>query len=147
MDAPSDASENFGLAWADGRVLTCVRPLVAAFDMPRASVEIRRTGSNSPPRAVERLSPTTGFPDPVSFDRLPMTSGSLSSHPRQPRRRPPVQAAAAGARWTPPLAIKAQAMRAVLLASATVTSIGGLRSSMVASQEPFEKGGQDAIGQ
>ena len=73
VDAPLDASENLAFVWTSGRVLTCVRPLVAAFDMPRARMEIRRTGSKSPPRAAKRLSPRTGFPDPVSFDRLPMT--------------------------------------------------------------------------
>ena len=34
------------------------------------------------------------------------------------------------------MAISAQATRAILLASATITSIGGLRASMRASQEP-----------
>src|SRR6056297_2440850 len=98
VDAPSDASENSSFVWADGRVLTCVRPLDAAFDMPRARMEIRRIGSTSPPRALWRLSPTSGFPDPVSFDRSPITRNLPSFHPRRPRRQPLLQAAAAGAR-------------------------------------------------
>jgi transposase len=44
--------------------------------------------------------------------------------------------AATGARYTPPLASSAQTIRAILLASATRTSIGGLRASMRPSHEP-----------
>lgn len=63
----------------------------AAFDMPRALVEIRRIRSRSPPRASGRLSPNAGFLDPVSSGHLPMPRASPSSHPRQPRRCPAAQ--------------------------------------------------------
>src|SRR5215217_5748193 len=56
--------------------------------------------------------------------------------PRQPRGRADAYTAATGARYTPPLASSAQTMRAILLASATRTSIGGLRASMRPSHEP-----------
>ena len=45
-------------------------------------------------------------------------------------------ATTAGARYTSPLASSAQTMRAILLASATRTSIGGLRATMRAIHDP-----------
>src|SRR4051794_35826064 len=56
--------------------------------------------------------------------------------PRQPRGRDGAYTAATGARYTPPLASSAQTIRAIVLASATRTSIGGLRASMRPSHEP-----------
>ncbi len=49
---------------------------------------------------------------------------------RHPRSRRSAYADAAGARYSPPFTISAQTMRAILLASATRTSIGGLRDSI-----------------
>ena len=53
--------------------------------------------------------------------------------PRRPRR---AYAATAGALYVPPLTSRAQTMRAILLARATVTSMRGLRASIRASHEP-----------
>src|SRR3954451_11251061 len=62
-----------------------------------------------------------------SLDRAPSLSSDLPT-PRQPRGRDGAYTAATGARYTPPLASSAQTIRAILLASATRTSIGGLRA-------------------
>ena len=50
--------------------------------------------------------------------------------------RPLAYAAMAGARYSSPFTINAQTIRAILLASATRTSIGGLRVSIPASHVP-----------
>src|SRR3954454_9044081 len=70
-----------------------------------------------------------------SLDRAPSLSFDLPT-PRQPRGRDGAYTAATGARYTPPLASSAQTIRAILLASATHTSIGGLRASMRPSHAP-----------
>src|SRR3954447_13083490 len=70
-----------------------------------------------------------------SLDRAPSLSFDPPT-PRQPRGRDGAYTAATGARYTPPLASSAQAIRAILLASATRTSMGGLRASMRPSHEP-----------
>ena len=54
---------------------------------------------------------------------------------RRPRHRCCCQAATIGARYLSPLVISAHTTRAVLLASATITSMDGLRASMPASHE------------
>src|SRR5215204_6335155 len=74
-----------------------------------------------------------------SRSRLSTVAPSLSFDPptpRQPRGRDGTYTAATGARYTPPLASSAQTIRAILLASATRTSRGGLRASMRPSHEP-----------
>ena len=48
----------------------------------------------------------------------------------------PAYAGTTGVRYTPPCASSAQTTLAILLANATLTSIGGLRASMRPSQEP-----------
>lgn len=82
----------------------------------------------------------TGFPDPVSMTVCPyLTSDLLASLRRHPGDRATLSAyaaAAAGSWYTPPRLSSAQMMRAFLLASATATSMRGLRCSMRASQEP-----------
>src|SRR4051795_3350036 len=70
-----------------------------------------------------------------SLDRAPSLSFDPPT-PRQPRGRDGTYTAATGARYTPPLASSAQTIRAIVLASATRTSIGGLRASMRPSHEP-----------
>src|SRR5215211_3279965 len=75
------------------------------------------------PTRLKRLSQSW-----FSRSRLSTVAPSLSCDPptpRQPRGRDDAYAAATGARYTPPLASSAQTMRAILLASATRTSIGG----------------------
>src|SRR3954465_14615364 len=74
-----------------------------------------------------------------SRSRLSTVAPSLSFDlptPRQPRGRDGAYTAATGARYTPPLASSAQTIRAILLASATRTSIGGLRASMRPRHQP-----------
>src|SRR5215211_7130648 len=66
-----------------------------------------------------------GCPDPVSPTVAPCPPSARPT-PRWPRR---IYAATAGALYVPPLTSRAQTMRAVLLARATVTSIRGLRGS------------------
>src|SRR3954452_21836272 len=73
-----------------------------------------------------------GCPDPVSPTVAPC-SPSARPTPRWPRR---AYAATAGALYVPPLTSRAQTMRAILLARATVTNIRGLRASIRASHEP-----------
>src|SRR3954451_23460851 len=73
-----------------------------------------------------------GCPDPVSPTVAPCPPSARPT-PRWPRR---VYAATAGAWYVPPLTSRAQTMRAILLARATVTSIRGLRASIRASHEP-----------
>src|SRR3954468_23259156 len=73
--------------------------------------------------ALEALVAKLVFPIP-SLDRAPSLSSDLPT-PRQPRGRDGTYTAATGARYTPPLASSAQTIRAILLASATRTSIGG----------------------
>src|SRR3954464_9959035 len=73
-----------------------------------------------------------------SRSRLSTVAPSLSCDPptpRQPRGRDGAYTPATGARKTPPWASSAQTIRAILLASATRTSIGGLRASMRPSHE------------
>src|SRR3954466_1792471 len=86
------------------------------------------------PTRLKRLSQSW-----LSRSRLSTVAPSLSCDPptpRQPRGRAGAYTAATGARYTPPLASSAQARRAIVLASATRTSIGGLRASMRPSHAP-----------
>ena len=77
-----------------------------------------------------------GFPDPVSLTVFPYPFSDLPTSPTAARPSPLSQAAA-GARYVSFLVISAQMMRAILLASATATSIFGLRASIPASQGSF----------
>src|SRR3954470_5866359 len=133
VDAPFGAREIFKSGAARGRVLTCVRPLLRR-------VPCRGPGWESVDQVqfratrLKRLSQSW-----FSRSRLSTVAPSLSSDlptPRQPRGRDGTYTAATGARYTPPLASRAQTIRAILLASATRTSIGGLRASMRPSHEP-----------
>ena len=113
-----------------GRMLPSVRPLVrrhAVAGLHGSS----RTGSTSTPRAQGTLV-QPGCPDPVS----PTVAPCPPSVRPTPSRPCSAYAVTAGARYTPPLTSRAQTMRAILLARATVTSIFGLRASMRASHEP-----------
>src|SRR3954452_7940692 len=60
--------------------------------------------------------------------------------PRQPRGRDGAYTAATGARYTPPLASSAQTIRAILLASATRTSIG-----LAGEHAPQPRASRDAL--
>src|SRR3954464_3409969 len=105
----------------------------AARSMPRAQMGVRRSGPIQA-HALEALVAKLVFPI-RSLDRAPSLSFDPPT-PRQPRGRDGAYTAATGARYTPPLASSAQTIRAILLASATRTSIGGLRASMRPSHEP-----------
>lgn len=76
----------------------------------------------------------TGFSDPVSR-RLRQTSPCPLSL-RSPRNLQRTYAAAAGEWQTRPRALKARTIRAILLASATRTNMGGLRVSILPNQGP-----------
>lgn len=54
------------------RVRSCVRPLCAAFHMPRAGMEIRGSGPNQLRRAQVGALASPGFPDLDLIDHLPM---------------------------------------------------------------------------
>src|SRR4051794_8759707 len=112
--------------------------MCAAFDAahtPQARMGVRRSGPGPiQGYALEALVAKLVFPIP-SLDRAPSLSFDLPT-PRQPRGRDGAYTAATGARYTPPLASSAQTIRAIVLASATRTSIGGLRASMRPSHEP-----------
>src|SRR3954454_1780272 len=105
----------------------------AACSMPRAQMGVRGSGPIQA-HALEALVAKLVFLI-RSLDRAPSLSSDLPT-PRQPRGRDGTYTAATGARYTPPLASSAQTIRAILLASATRTSIGGLRASMRPSHEP-----------
>src|SRR3954454_22574630 len=111
--------------------------MCAAFDaarvMPRAQMGVRGSGPIQG-HALEALVAKLVFLI-RSLDRAPSLSFDLPT-PRQPRGRGDAYTAATGARSTPPRASSAQTIRAILLASATRTSIGGLRASMRPSHEP-----------
>src|SRR3954453_14770467 len=110
--------------------------MCAAFDAahtPQARMGVRGSGPG-PIQAHALEAPVAKLVFPIrSLDRAPSLSFDLPT-PRQPRGRDGAYTAATGARYTPPCASKAQTMRAILLASATRTSIGGLRASMRPSQ-------------
>ncbi len=57
--------KNLLFGFGIGQVLTCVRPLCAAFHAPRARMEMRGPGPNRL-GALEARSLMPGFPDPVS---------------------------------------------------------------------------------
>src|SRR4051812_19711645 len=112
--------------------------MCAAFDAaqahtPQARMGVRGSGPNQA-HALEALVAKLVFLIP-SLDRAPSLSCDPPT-PRQPRGRDGAYTAATGARYTPPLASKAQTIRAIVLASATRTSIGGLRASMRPRHEP-----------
>src|SRR4051812_14703993 len=110
--------------------------MCAAFDAahtPRAQMGVRGSGPIQG-HALEALVAKLVFLI-RSLDRAPSLSFDLPT-PRQPRGRDGAYTAATGARYTPPCASSAQTIRAILLASATRTSIGGLRASMRPSHEP-----------
>src|SRR4051794_28946484 len=110
--------------------------MCAAFDAahtPPAQMGVRRSGPIQA-HALEALVAKLVFLI-RSLDRAPSLSSDPPT-PRQPRGRDGTYTAAPGARYTPPLASSAQTIRAILLASATRTSIGGLRASMRPSHEP-----------
>src|SRR4051794_14276074 len=110
--------------------------MCAAFDaahMPRAQMGVRGSGPIQA-HALEALVVKLVFLIP-SLDRAPSLSCDPPT-PRQPRGRDGAYTAATGARYTPPCASSAQTIRAILLVSATRTSIGGLRASMRPSHEP-----------
>src|SRR5215207_380477 len=132
VDAPLGAREIFRSGVARGRVLTCVRPLVRLTRRgPRWESEDQ---VQFKPTRLTRLSQSW-----FSRSGLLTVAPSLSCDPptpRQPRGRDGAYTAATGARYTPPYASSAQTIRAILLASATRTSRGGLRASMRPSHDP-----------
>ena len=126
---PSGQGKTSGIAVTRSRMLPSVRPLVRPWSRgpawefaERGQITVRTRGTVLKP----------GCPDPVSPTVAPY-SPSARPTPRRPRR---AHAARAGALYVPPLTSRAQTMRAVLLARATVTSMRGLRASIRASQEP-----------
>src|SRR4051794_5379041 len=131
VDAPFGAREIFRSGVARGRVLTCVRPLMRLTRRRPRWESVDQVQFK--PTRLKRLSQS-------SFSRSGLlTAPSLPFDPptpRQPRGRDGAYTAATGARYTPPLASSAQTIRAIVLASATRTSIGGLRASMRPSHEP-----------
>src|SRR5215212_3464676 len=133
VDAPLGARRIVVLGAARRRVLTCVRPLMRR-------VSCRGPGWEAADRVqIKAASSRYGVAHWLSRPRLSTVAPSLSCDPptpRQPRGRDGVYTAATGARYTPPLANSAQTIRAILLASATRTSRGGLRASMRPSHDP-----------
>src|SRR4051812_13214122 len=105
----------------------------AAAHTPQARMGVRGSGQNQS-HAFEALVAKLVFLI-RSLDRAPSLSFAPPT-PRQPRGRDGAYTAATGARYTPPLASSAQTIRAIVLASATRTSRGGLRASMRPSHEP-----------
>jgi hypothetical protein len=89
-----------------------------------------RIGAPSRYRALKRSYNASGLADPGC-----PVSPSLHHHPRNPVRSPLAQAAAATLSWylSPRLSM-AQAMRAVLLAMASSTTLVGRRTSRPVSQ-------------
>ena len=86
----------FGRLGACGQVLSCVRPLYAADDTPRARIEIRGLGPN---RLRELESSPFGcwFSQPGLVDLCPYLSSVLPTSPTASRTSPFSQAVA-GAR-------------------------------------------------
>src|SRR3954470_14156737 len=130
---PLRCKKNLETGAARDRVLPCVRPLMRHGSWPRARMGVRGSGPHHwnalealPMRLVLLTPPHRRCAIPVL--RPPHAVDSLT----------PVhaQAVTAGARYIPPLVSSAQATRAFLFARATMTSMGGLRASMRASQEP-----------
>ena len=113
-------------------VLTCVRPLMQLFTCRGPvwefadRVQFRATCLM---HAVQ-----SGFPDPVSPTVAPYFPFDLPT-PTTPRDRDRASPRSEPGKFLL-LAIRAQMTRAILLAKATLTSIGGLRSSMPASHDP-----------
>jgi hypothetical protein len=112
--------------WSDA----AIRPALMGRRTAAGLYGSSRTGSTPTPCAQGTLL-QPGCPDPVS----PTVAPCLPSARPTPSRPCSAYAATAGARYTPPLTSRAQTMRAILLARATVTSIVGLRASMRASHE------------
>jgi hypothetical protein len=114
-----------------GRVQPCIRPLNAAAVAAGPDV-IRGSGPNQKHAFSSRMAHVAGLPDRRSRPFASMSSSplqffdaltQLNSH--QPA---PCHAAANQAdRQVLPLIISAQAMRAILLASATATTLNGRR--------------------
>src|SRR3954468_13801333 len=118
--------------------------MCAAFDAahtPQARMGVRGSGPIQG-YALEALVAKLVFPI-RSLDRAPSLSFDPPT-PRQPRGRDGAYTAATGARYTPPLASSAQTMRAIVLASATRTSIGRLAGEQApqprASRNPLAGG-------
>ena len=124
VDAPFWARENFGIVIARSRMLPSVRPLMrqrAVAGLYGSS----RVRSRSHRRARSTVD-CTGSSNPVSPTVAPYSpSGRPTPLPSQR-----AYIAGTGARYSPPLTSRAQTMRAVLFASATVTSILGLRGNI-----------------
>jgi hypothetical protein len=132
VDAPLHARENVGVVGARGRMLSSVRPVM---------------------RQDERRRPVWEFADRVQITHsvleaqwkalvVPAPSRRLLRHTLLPlaltSSRPwSAYADTAGVLYVPPLTSRAQMMRAILLARATVTSIFGLRANICASHEPL----------
>src|SRR3954469_8504955 len=124
--------KNF-LDWCSARSGADMCAALDAAHTPQAQMGVRRSGpiqAHALDALVAKLVVLIR-----SLDRAPSLSSDPPT-PRQPRGRDGAYTAATGARYTPPLASSAQTMRAILLASATRTSMGGLRASMRPSHEP-----------
>src|SRR5258708_32579908 len=72
----------------------------------------------------------------MSSPPLQLMNARTDPHPSI-ARPPSAAAASTGARWVPPWASSAQAMRAILLASATATTLKGRRARSCVSQGYF----------
>jgi hypothetical protein len=133
VDAPLQARENFGIAVARGRMLSSVRPLMRQEASRRPvwefadQVQITRSVLEALWKALVVPAPSHRL---LRHTLLPLTP--------TPSRLWSAYAAMIGGLYTPPLTSRAQMMRAILLARATVTSIFGLRASICANHEPLD---------
>src|SRR5436309_1963431 len=117
-------------AWS---VLPCVRPL-GAVHMTAGHNALRGSGPGQQP-AFDDAMARVGCPD-RRIDRLCITccSPSQPSHHAGYPARSRYRASAAGCLYRSPLAIMAQAIRAILLASAMAATLVGRRPNNAVSQ-------------
>ena len=131
VDAPFQARENVGVVVARGRMLSSVRPLMRQEDSRRPvwefadRVQITRSVLEAQWKALVVPAPSRRL---LRHTLLPLALTSSRSWS--------AYAAMIGGPYTP-LTSRAQMMRAILLARATVTSIFGLRASICANHEPL----------
>jgi hypothetical protein len=129
---PLQARENVGIVAARGRMLSSVRPLMRQEDSRRPvwefadQVQITRSVLEALWKALVVPAPSRRLLRHTLLPLTPTPSRSWSAY-----------ATIIGALYTPPLTSRAQMIRAILLARATVTSIFGLRANICASHDPL----------
>ena len=121
---PVWAREVFGIVIARSRMLPFVRPLMRQRTAA-GLYGISWASPNHHQRARSTVK-SPGSSDPVSPTVAPYSPSDRSTP--LPSRRAYI--AGTGARYSPPVTSKAQTIRAVLFANATVTSIFGLRGNI-----------------